>query len=103
MTTAHEHATEHAHHPSARDYIIIAAILGVITLIEVGVFFLEITPWLMTVILLTLSLSKFVLVVGYFMHLKFDDKRFTAMFVFPFILMISLAVVLLALFQNLTR
>ena len=43
------------------------------------------------------------LVVGYFMHLKFDDARFSALFFSPFVIMISIAVVLMALFFNLTR
>ena len=55
----------------------------------------------MVSILLTLSFAKFVLVVGYFMHLKFDDVRFTALFVAPFIGMVSIAVALLAMFGNL--
>ncbi|MBM3940178.1 MAG: cytochrome C oxidase subunit IV [SAR202 cluster bacterium] len=103
MATIHDHAAEHGRHPGVRQYITIAVILGIITLIEVGIFFLEITSWLMAMILLTLSLSKFALVVGYFMHLKFDDKRFMALFVIPMIAMVSIAVVLLAVFGNLTR
>ena len=57
----------------------------------------------MTWIILLLSTSKFLLVVGYFMHLKFDDPRFSALFFFPMLIMVSIAVVLLALFLNLTR
>ena len=60
-------------------------------------------PALMTWVILILSTSKFMLVVGYFMHLKFDDARFSALFFFPFFIMISIAAVLLALFLNLTR
>ena len=102
MTTEHAHVEEH-HHPGARQYVIIGAILAIITLIEFGVFYLSLDPALMTWIILVLSSSKFLLVVGYFMHLKFDDVRFSGLFFAPFFIMISLGVVLMALFFNLTR
>ena len=102
MTTEHAHVEEHSH-PGARQYVIIGAILAIITLIEFGVFYLSIDPALMTWIILILSSSKFLLVVGYFMHLKFDDVRFSGLFFVPFIIMVSLGVVLMALFFNLTR
>ncbi len=97
-----EHTEEH-NHPGPGQYIVIGAILAIITLIEFGVFYLSLDPALMTWIILLLSTSKFLLVVGYFMHLKFDDARFSALFFFPMLIMVSIAVVLLALFLNLTR
>ena len=102
MTTDHAHIEEH-HHPGARQYIIIGTILAILTGIEFGVFYLSLNPALMTWVILTLSGSKFMLVVGYFMHLKFDDARFSLLFFAPFFIMISLAAVLMALFFNLTR
>ncbi len=102
MTTEHAHVEEHSH-PGPRQYIVIGAILAFITLVEFGVFYLSLDPALMTWVILILSTSKFMLVVGYFMHLKFDDARFSALFFFPFFIMISIAAVLLALFLNLTR
>ncbi len=103
MAPEHAHAEEHSH-PGPRQYIIIGAILAVITFIEWRVFLVEsLDPALMTWIILILSGAKFLLVVGYFMHLKFDDARFSVLFFFPFIVMVSIAVVLMALFFNLTR
>ena len=102
MATEHAHTEEH-NHPGPRQYVIIGAILAVITLIEFGVFYLSIDPALMTWIILVLSSSKFLLVVGYFMHLKFDDVRFSGLFFAPFLIMVSIGVVLMALFFNLTR
>ena len=97
-------AEAHADHPTARTYVIIGAILGVITATEVGVFLVEgINSAVMTFILLGLSLLKFVLVMGWFMHLKADDNRFTLLFVAPAVVMISIAIALLALFGSLTR
>lgn len=99
---AHE---EHAdHHPSPRRYVQIAVILTVITALEVVVFLIEsLDSALMTGLILLLSFSKFVLVVGYYMHLKFDNWRFSAFFFFPFFIMISILVAMLALFSVLTR
>ena len=102
MTTEHTHLEEHSH-PGPRQYVIIGTILAVITLIEFGVFYLSLDPAFMTWVILILSSSKLMLVVGYFMHLKFDDVRFSGLFFAPFFIMISLAVVLMALFFNLTR
>ncbi len=99
---AHE-AEAHDNHPGPREYVVIGIILAVLTALEVGAFFLDATSALVVSILLTLSFAKFVIVVGYFMHLKFDDPRFRALFVVPFVIMISIVVALIALFDNLTR
>lgn len=97
-------AEAHEGHPSARTYVIVGVILAVITGVEVGLFLIEgINSALMTFALLGLSLSKFVLVMAIFMHLKADDNRFALMFVAPMIVMVSIMVALLALFENLTR
>ena len=93
----------HEHHPGPRQYVLIGFILAVLTAAEVGAFYIDATSALVVSILLTFSFAKFVLVVGFFMHLKFDDRRFLALFVFPFIVMVSIMVALLAMFDNLTR
>ena len=100
-----EHAETHAdHHPGPAQYILIGGILAVVTALEVGIFFLkELSSSLVVGMLLGLSFSKFVLVVGYFMHLRFDDKRFLALFAIPFVIMLSIVIALLAMFLNLTR
>lgn len=98
-----QHHVSEEHHPGPGLYIKVAAILSVITIIEVLVFYLSLSPALMAAILLALSGAKFAGVVAYFMHLKFDDRRYTLLFIAPFFLMISILVALLALFQNLTR
>ena len=98
------HMTDsHQEHPGPRLYIIIALILGVLTGIEVAAFFLELTSWVVVWILLLLSLTKFLMVVYFFMHLRMDDNRFALLFFIPMVIMISIVVALLALFQNITR
>ena len=104
---AHEAELEHEaqdHHPSAGTYVRIYIILAVITLIEVAVFqFSGLNSAVMTGLILALSAGKFALVVSFYMHLKFDNWRFTLFFVTPLFIMISILIVLLALFSNLTR
>jgi cytochrome c oxidase subunit 4 len=70
------HAVEHAH-PTSNTYIVIALILTVITAIEVAVYYIPpLLPYIFP-ILIVLSAIKFVMVVGWFMHLKFDHTSFT--------------------------
>ena len=70
------HAVEHAH-PGSRTYIVVALILSVITAVEVAVYYIPALLPLIFPILLVLSAIKFVMVVGWFMHLKFDHVSFT--------------------------
>ena len=101
---AHEAELHHDNHPGPKQYVIIAAILAILTAIEVGIFLIEgVNPAVMVFMLLTLSFAKFLLVVGYFMHIKFDDTRFGLLFFVPFAIMISITVAVLAVFGNLTR
>ena len=79
---AHE-AGGHAH-PTARTYIWIAVILTAITAVEVAIYYvpaIKNSLPLLAAFLLVLAVVKFALVVGYYMHLKFDNKLFTWLFV----------------------
>ncbi len=101
---ATEHADAHEeHHPGPRQYVIIGIILVVITGIEVGLFYVQANASLIVWLLITSSLAKFLIVVGFFMHLRFDDRRFAIFFFAPLVIMISLAVALMAMFLSLTR
>ena len=70
------HAGEHAH-PGPRTYVLIALILSIITAVEVAVYYIPALLPLIFPILIVLSAIKFVMVVGWFMHLKFDHVSFT--------------------------
>jgi len=70
------HAAEHAH-PGPSTYITIALILTLITAVEVAVYYIPALLDYIFPILLILSAVKFVMVVGWFMHLKFDHASFT--------------------------
>lgn len=102
MATEHIEAHEE-HHPGPRQYVIIGIILLVITGIEVGLFYVEASAALIVWLLILSSLAKFLIVVGFFMHLRFDDRRFALLFFIPMLVMVSLVVVLMAMFSTLTR
>ena len=89
----------HSEHPNARQYFLIAMILSAITAVEVGIFYLEWLGHAIIPILFVLSAGKFALVAMYYMHLKFDHKLFTYMFVGGFILATLVISALLFLFQ----
>jgi len=80
---------QHAH-PTNKFYLTIGAILIGLTVLEVLGYLGEtngtLAPGMATVIILVLSALKFVLVVALYMHLKFDHKLFTGIFVFPALL-----------------
>ncbi|MGZ5213586.1 MAG: cytochrome C oxidase subunit IV family protein [Actinomycetota bacterium] len=77
-----EPAAAHEGHPSAREYVRIFFILGAITGIEVAIYYVreQMGGWFLPV-LFALMISKFAIVVLWYMHLKFDDRRFARFFV----------------------
>ncbi|MEI6298158.1 MAG: cytochrome C oxidase subunit IV family protein [Actinomycetota bacterium] len=80
MTTVTEtHADAHEHGMSDAGYIKIAIILALITGLEVSTYYVNFGPLFMPA-LLTMMIVKFVMVVSYFMHLKFDSKIFSFLF-----------------------
>jgi cytochrome c oxidase subunit 4 len=90
---AHGHAGGHAH-PTAKTYILIAVVLTIITVIEVAVFYVPALHPFLAPILLTLSALKFAIVAMWYMHLKFDPKMYSWVFVVP---MVFAAAIILAL------
>ncbi len=86
---AHQDHDEHAH-PTENFYVKVAILLTIITVVEVAIYYIEGFRDFLVPALVVLSILKFVAVVGYFMHLKFDDKRLT--WLFSAGLMVSLAV-----------
>jgi cytochrome c oxidase subunit 4 len=100
MSVQH-HEEEHSH-PGWKTYTGIAIILAIITALEIGTYYIEDTLGAALVwILLFLSVIKFVLVVGWYMHLKFDNKLFTWLFGFGMAVAISVILSFLVLFDRL--
>src|SRR4029079_5347080 len=77
-------------HPGWRFYGVIGVILLVFTALEILGYIGETKHWYSggaaAAIILVLSAVKFFSVVAYYMHLKFDNKLFTGIFVFPALL-----------------
>jgi len=88
-----------AGHPTALRYVQIALILAVLTGFEVWVYYQTGLRSVLTPILLALSSVKFVLVVLFYMHLKFDNRVFSALFTLGLIIAGSLLVSLIVLFH----
>lgn len=79
-STAPALAADH-HEPSKfHFYIQIAMILAVITGIEVVLIYLPIAKWLVVTTLIVLSTVKFMFVIFYFMHLRWDKVFCTILF-----------------------
>ena len=89
----------HTGHPTAGLYFRIAMILSIVTAIEVGIFYLTWLSYWIIPILFVLSAGKFTLVAMYYMHLKFDHKLFSLLFVGGFVLATSVIFAILFLFQ----
>jgi cytochrome c oxidase subunit 4 len=88
-----ELATEEAletrsHHPSDGQYALIALALAVMTAIEVGIYYLH-SDHLTIVVLLILMVIKFSVVVGFFMHLRFDSPVLRRLFLMGLILAVT--------------
>ena len=92
-----QHPSEHAH-PPIRTYLVIAAVLAVITAVEIAVFYVTWLVRFLVPILVVLSAAKFALVVMFFMHLRFDSRIFSGLFVGPLALAIGIVLALMALF-----
>lgn len=71
--------TAHAH-PTPRDYWLIALILAVITGAEVSVTYIDALDSVVALLLITMSAAKFAIVVGYFMHLKYEQRIYRNLF-----------------------
>jgi cytochrome c oxidase subunit IV len=92
--------TEHAH-PGAQQYITIAVILSVITAVEVAVYYLDALRPIIAPILIVLSAVKFAIVVMFYMHLKFDSRLFSGMFLFGLATAAFTIIMFIALFHGL--
>lgn len=71
----------HHQHPTAGQYVEIGVILAVVTAIEVALFYANLGRAITIPALLALTAIKFVLVVRWFMHLRFDSRLFSRLFV----------------------
>lgn len=89
----------HAHaHPTPRDYVNIAVVLGVITAAEVMTYYFRLPRWALWTGLTAMAIAKFALVVGYYMHLKYDSRMFRRVFVFGIGLAVTVFLLVIGIF-----
>ena len=88
-------------HPSDWAYVKIAAVLAVVTALEVSTYFSSVVDWGDALIpsLMFMMVLKFYLVATWFMHLKFDDPLFSKMFVGGLILAVGVYIATLTIFE----
>ena len=97
--TDQEHQVEH---PDNLQYIAVGVILAVLTAIEVAISFSAVPSGIAIPSLVALTISKFLLVVLWFMHLRFDSGWFRRLFVFGLIVALTIyaATITLMLFAG---
>jgi cytochrome c oxidase subunit 4 len=93
----HDHG--HGGHASPAFYWAIGGILTVITAVEVAVFYIPFLEGVLVPLLLVLSAAKFLLVVLFFMHLKFDSPVFSGVFLAGLVLATFMTVALVVLYK----
>jgi cytochrome c oxidase subunit 4 len=84
-------------HASVRTYVYVALVLTAITALEVGVIYIRFLTPIIVPLLLAMSLAKFILVVMFFMHLRYDARPLTVVFVGPLVIAFGLTVALMTL------
>ena len=96
-----QHEAEHAH-PSDWQYIKIALLLAVLTALEVFTYFESVhnlSDAALYVILTVLMVLKFVYVVAWFMHLKFDSMIFRRVFQVGIAMALAVYLIMLTAFE----
>jgi cytochrome c oxidase subunit IV len=90
---------EHRPHPTPRQYWMIAAFLAAVTAAEVAMYYIDQElqlEFLNVAILLVLSAVKFMVVVGWFMHIRFEKPMISRFFTAGFALACGLYLVVLS-------
>jgi cytochrome c oxidase subunit 4 len=84
-------------HPTPQRYVMIAAILVVVTAAEIGLYYLQgdVPDGLIIVFLLMFAVIKFALVASWYMHLRTDKPIFRRFFILGVVAAISLYLIVL--------
>lgn len=85
-------------HPSVPTYVKVAVVLALVTLLEVVIFFVDFLQGVLIPLLLVLSTGKFILVAMFYMHLKFENRLFSGLFVGGLFLAAAMLIALMGLF-----
>ena len=93
-------AADHGHDESKfQIYVQIAMLLAVITGVEIVGIYLPFAKWIIVTSLVVLSIVKFMYVIFYFMHLRWDKPFCTILFFIGLVLAAGTVWALLALFS----
>jgi cytochrome c oxidase subunit 4 len=92
MSTESKHVTKHI---PARTYIAVFVALAIVTAIEVAITGFIANEGLKIIVLLALAAAKALLVMMFFMHLKYDTKAYSVLLIFPLFMAVLLAAVVL--------
>ena len=96
---SHAAAHDHGHEVSKfQIYVQIAMLLAIITGIEIVAVYLPFAKWIIVTALVVLSTVKFMFVIFYFMHLRWDKPFCTILFFIGLTLAAGTMWALLALF-----
>lgn len=90
-------------HPGPKQYVGVAIFLAVITLVEVILFYVDMPEVALVASLVTLSAIKFGMVVGWFMHLRFDSLLFRRLFLTGLLLALAVYTFVLLMFGLLVK
>lgn len=84
-------------HASVGTYVRVAILLGIITALEVGVIYIRRLTPILVPLLLVMSAAKFLLVVLFFMHLRYESRALGTLFAGPLVIAVLLGVALMTL------
>src|SRR5213594_4723321 len=84
-------------HATVGTYVRVALVLTGVTALEVGVIYVRRLAPIIVPLLLAMSAAKFALVALFFMHLRYESRVPTVLFVGPLIIASGLAVALITL------
>jgi cytochrome c oxidase subunit IV len=79
-------------HAGAGTYVKVAAILTVITALEFAVLYIRLLTPIVVPLLLVMSAGKFVLVLLFFMHLRYDSRALSFLFAGPLVVAIFMVI-----------
>jgi cytochrome c oxidase subunit 4 len=80
-------ADDHGGHPDVKQYVLIAVVLVIVTALEIATSYLNTahTNWII-IALGAMAIVKFVLVTGWYMHMKSDHPLFRRFFIVGIVL-----------------
>ena len=86
-----------AGHASVATYVKVALILTGVTALEIGVIYIRFLTPIVVPLLLAMSAAKFALVVLFFMHLRYDSRVLSGLFIGPLVIAMVIVLALMSL------